>query len=125
MAAGLDLLNVRAVHQSLRHLVAKADWSDAELLCRVCDSRPCAISSAWRTPQHCRNVRAAGFERSIYACSTVGLEAGIMKGFYMQSFRRNAHAAQQARGRIDGVRRSKDVSAKSAETTEVVGNDVG
>lgn len=37
MAAGLDPLHVRARHQSLHHFVAKADWSDAELLRRVRD----------------------------------------------------------------------------------------
>lgn len=37
MAAGLDPLNVQALHQSLHHFMAKADWSDAELLRRVRD----------------------------------------------------------------------------------------
>ncbi len=35
MAAGLDPLHVRARHQSLHHFVAKADWSDAEMLRRI------------------------------------------------------------------------------------------
>ncbi len=35
MAAGLDPLNVPALHQSLHHFVAKADWLDTELLRRI------------------------------------------------------------------------------------------
>ena len=37
MAAGLDPLHVRARHQSLHYFLAKADWSDTELLRRIRD----------------------------------------------------------------------------------------
>ncbi|MGQ7908848.1 IS701 family transposase, partial [Burkholderia sp. BC1] len=36
MAAGLDPLHVSSRHQALHHFVAKADWSDEEMLRRVC-----------------------------------------------------------------------------------------
>ena len=37
MAARVDPGRVQAAHQSLHHFVAKADWSDAEVLGVVCD----------------------------------------------------------------------------------------
>lgn len=37
MTARVDPGRVRAAHQSLHHFVAKADWSDAEVLGVVCD----------------------------------------------------------------------------------------
>lgn len=36
MAASVDPLHASARHQALHHFVAKADWSDDELLRRVC-----------------------------------------------------------------------------------------
>jgi SRSO17 transposase len=36
MAAGLDPLHVSSRHQALHHFVAKADWSDEDMLRRVC-----------------------------------------------------------------------------------------
>ncbi|AOJ05525.1 MULTISPECIES: IS701 family transposase [Burkholderia] len=36
MAAGIDPLHVSARHQALHHFVAKAEWSDDEMLRRVC-----------------------------------------------------------------------------------------
>lgn len=36
MAARVDPLHASARHQSLHHFVAKAEWSDEELLRRVC-----------------------------------------------------------------------------------------
>ncbi len=36
MAARVDPLHASARHQSLHHFVAKADWSDSEMLRRVC-----------------------------------------------------------------------------------------
>ncbi len=36
MAARVDPLHASARHQSLHHFVAKAEWSDTELLRRVC-----------------------------------------------------------------------------------------
>ena len=36
MAARVDPMRASARHQSLHHFVAKAEWSDAEMLRRVC-----------------------------------------------------------------------------------------
>ena len=36
MAARIDLMNASARHRRLNHFVAKADWSDEEMLRRVC-----------------------------------------------------------------------------------------
>lgn len=36
MAARVDLMNASARHRTLNHFVAKADWSDEEMLRRVC-----------------------------------------------------------------------------------------
>ena len=36
MAARVDPMHASARHQSLHHFVAKAEWSDSELLRRVC-----------------------------------------------------------------------------------------
>ncbi len=48
MAAGLDPLHVRVRHQSLHHFVAKADWSDAEMLRRIRE---------WVMPKICSRYR--------------------------------------------------------------------
>jgi len=36
MAARVDPLHASARHQSLHHFVAKAEWSDREMLLRIC-----------------------------------------------------------------------------------------
>ena len=36
MAARVDPLHASARHQSLHHFVAKAEWSDAQMLRRIC-----------------------------------------------------------------------------------------
>lgn len=55
MAASVDPLHASARHQALHHFVAKADWSDDELLLRVSQwvvrgwIFPAAASGLWTT----------------------------------------------------------------------------
>jgi len=56
MAARVDPLHASARHQALHHFVARADWSDSEMLRRVSQwvvpkMDFCASSQGWRVQQ--------------------------------------------------------------------------
>ena len=108
MAARVDPLHASARHQSLHHFVAKAEWSDAELLRRVCQwvvpHMDFSRGGWWivdDTGFPKKGVHSVGVARQY--CGMLGKQDNCQVAVSISLVRISAHRGRHFRLMVDGI----------------------